>query len=60
MLNKLRSDARGATIIEYALIASLIAVVAIAAMKAVGNSVQTKMNSISQELNSANANGGTT
>lgn len=50
MLNKLRSGTKGATIIEYALIASLIAVVAIAAMKAVGNSVQAKMNNVSQVL----------
>ena len=52
MLNKFRKDAKGATIIEYALIASLIAVVAIAAMNAIGTSVKNKMNMVAEELNS--------
>ena len=50
MLKKLH---KGATMIEYALIASLIAVVAITVMKSVGTSIKNKMSSVSEELNSA-------
>ena len=51
MLNKFRRDTKGATIIEYALIASLIAVVAIAAMNKIGGAVKSKMNAVATELN---------
>jgi len=50
MLKKLH---KGATMIEYALIASLIAVVAITVMKNVGTSIKTKMSSVSTELDAA-------
>ncbi|MDR1362288.1 MAG: Flp family type IVb pilin [Holosporaceae bacterium] len=44
------NDSAGATAIEYALIASLIAVVAIAGMRVVGNKILTKLNSISDNM----------
>lgn len=47
MLKKLN---KGATMIEYALIASLIAVVAITVMKNVGIGIQTKMGKVQEEL----------
>lgn len=50
MLKKLN---KGATMIEYALIASLIAVVAITVMKNVGTSIKNKMTAVSTELDSA-------
>ncbi|GHT90902.1 hypothetical protein FACS1894122_02280 [Alphaproteobacteria bacterium] len=42
---------KGATAIEYALIASLIAIVAITAMKSIGNRMSTKLNQIADNLN---------
>ncbi|MDR2268455.1 MAG: Flp family type IVb pilin [Holosporaceae bacterium] len=42
----------GATAIEYALIASLIAVVAIAGMKLVGGKILAKLNVVSNEMGS--------
>ena len=50
MLIKLLKDSKGATAIEYALIASLIAVVAISGMKAIGNKVGYQLNHISDIL----------
>lgn len=50
MLKKLRSS-KGATIIEYALIASLVAVVAIAGMRTLGNKINHKMQEITANLN---------
>lgn len=44
---------KGATMIEYALIASLIAVVAIGVMKSVGESIKTKMAAVQTELDNA-------
>jgi pilus assembly protein Flp/PilA len=46
-------DRRGATAIEYALVASLIAVAAITAFKNVGNSSATTFNNVEGELGSA-------
>ncbi|MFA5123048.1 Flp family type IVb pilin [Zavarzinia sp.] len=46
-----RSSERGATAIEYALIAALIAVAAIAAMQLVGNGVSNTFNSVADKLN---------
>lgn len=40
----------GATAIEYALIASLISIAAIGAMKGLGNSVDTMFNNVSNHL----------
>ncbi|MDR2107402.1 MAG: Flp family type IVb pilin [Holosporaceae bacterium] len=43
---------------EYALIASLIAVVAIAGMKLIGNTINNKMYTISDSLDDASEKGG--
>ncbi|MDR0968518.1 MAG: Flp family type IVb pilin [Holosporaceae bacterium] len=56
MLKKLRrflKESKGATAIEYALIASLIAVVCIAGMKILGNSISKKLNDIGDHLEKA-------
>lgn len=44
----LKKDSKGTTAIEYALIASLIAVVAITGMKLIGNKISEKFNQISE------------
>ncbi|MDR0555748.1 MAG: Flp family type IVb pilin [Holosporaceae bacterium] len=41
---------KGATAIEYALIASLIAVVAIAAMKSIGQKIAQNLNNVADNL----------
>lgn len=51
----LRKDSKGATAIEYALIASLIAVVAIAGMKVVGNKILGQLNNIASNIDAAAA-----
>jgi len=48
-------DEQGATAIEYGLIAALIAVAAITALTAVGNSLEGTFNKVSGDLNTANA-----
>ncbi|AOL94641.1 Flp family type IVb pilin [Porphyrobacter sp. LM 6] len=48
-------DEQGATAIEYGLIAALIAVAAITAMTALGNSLEGTFTTVSTELNTANA-----
>jgi pilus assembly protein Flp/PilA len=53
--NQLKKDRRGATAIEYGLIAALIAVAAITAMKGIGSSLNTTFNKASSELNTASA-----
>lgn len=53
LLTKLRSDEKGATVIEYALIAALVAVVAIAGFRLVGNNVGSKMNAIGSAVGTA-------
>lgn len=53
ILVKLLRDRRGATAIEYALVASLIAVAAITAFKNLGTSVNTTFNNVNGELSSA-------
>ena len=47
---KLIRDNKGATAIEYGLIAALIAVAAIAAMQGVGTKLGTTFNNVSNEL----------
>lgn len=47
------ADNKGATAIEYGLIAALIAVAAIAAMQGLGSSLQTTFNSTSSTMTSA-------
>lgn len=46
---------KAATAIEYGLIAALIAVAGIAAMRSVGTSVSTTFNKVNTELETANA-----
>ena len=48
-------DESGATAIEYGLIAALIAVAIIASLQAVGNSLSTTFNTVSTDLDTANA-----
>lgn len=43
-------NSRGATAIEYGLIAALIAVAAVAAMNGVGNKVKTTFNNVSSNM----------
>ena len=47
---KLINDSRGATAIEYGLIAALIAVAAIAAMQSIGTKLGSTFNNVSNEL----------
>ena len=54
LFNLLR-DKRGATAIEYSLIAALIAVGAITTMKGLGNQMRTTFNTTSSSMSSANA-----
>ena len=48
---KLLKNAKGATAIEYGLIAALIAVAAIGAMTSVGSKLNTTFNNVSNSLN---------
>ena len=48
---KLLRDSRGATAIEYGLIAALIAVAAITAMTSVGSKLGSTFNNVSSNLN---------
>jgi pilus assembly protein Flp/PilA len=50
---KLRKAEKGATAIEYGLIAALIAVAAIGAMGALGNSISNTMSNASTAMNNA-------
>ena len=54
IFNKMFKNEKGATAIEYGLIAALIAVAAIGALSAVGGSLKTTFNGVSTKLNSAN------
>ncbi len=56
--SKLLRDEAGATAIEYGLIAALIAVAAIGAMGALGTQLSTTFNTVSTNLQTANAGGG--
>ena len=49
-LIKLLRDSKGATAIEYGLIAALIAVAAIAALQSVGTKLSSTFNNVSNEL----------
>ncbi len=48
--NKMIRDTKGATAIEYGLIAALIAVAAIAAMQSIGTKLGTTFNNVSNQL----------
>ena len=49
-IRKLVRSSKGATAIEYGLIAALIAVAAIAAMQGVGSSLKTTFNNVSSSM----------
>jgi pilus assembly protein Flp/PilA len=49
-MKKLLSSRRGATAIEYGLIAALIAVAAIGAMQGLGNQLKTTFNTVSSGM----------
>jgi pilus assembly protein Flp/PilA len=53
---KLRKEEKGATAIEYGLIAALIAVVIIAALQLTGNSLKAVFNNVGSTLSSTVAN----
>jgi pilus assembly protein Flp/PilA len=55
LFTKLLRDEQGATAIEYGLIAALIAVAAITAMQSLGSELNTTFNTVSGELQTANA-----
>lgn len=54
LFTKLYKDESGATAIEYGLIAALIAVAAILAMRALGDGLTKTFNKVTGELNSTN------
>ena len=54
-IHRLLANVRGATAIEYGLIAALIAVAAIAAMQGLGNSLKGSFNSTSSSMAVASA-----
>jgi pilus assembly protein Flp/PilA len=58
ILNKLRNDKKGATAIEYGLIAALIAVVIIVALQTVGNNISQTFSNIGSAVEDANSKGG--
>ncbi len=55
IFDELCSDTRGATAIEYGLIAALVAVASITAMKGLGNQLKTTFNTTSSQMSTANA-----
>ena len=54
-LKLIKNDDKGATAIEYGLIAALIAVAAITALTSVGNQLSTTFNKVDTKLVAANA-----
>lgn len=54
-IRKLFKNAKGATAIEYGLIAALIAVAAIAAMTTVGGELTSTFNGVATDLQGANS-----
>ena len=57
-LKTIFNDESGATAIEYGLIAALVSVAAIAALTAMGTSLETMFNRVSNELSGAVNNSG--
>ncbi len=53
ILKKIRKDDSGATAIEYGLIAALVSVAAIGALTAMGNSLETMFQAVSDSLTTA-------
>jgi len=58
IIRELLKDESGATAIEYGLIAALVSVAAIAALTAMGSSLETMFNRVSGELSNAVTNSG--
>lgn len=56
-LSKLNKSEKGATVIEYALIAALIAIAAIAALRNVGQGVDATLTKVSEALPAAGGGG---
>lgn len=54
----LRTDRRGVTMLEYGLIAALIAVVCIAGVKVLGTDLNTTFNTVASSVNGATGTGG--
>ncbi len=54
-IRKMIKDNKGATAIEYGLIAALIAVAAITAMQGLGNNLKTTFNSAATNMSAASA-----
>lgn len=52
LMSRLHHDQEGATVIEYALIAALVAVVAIAGFKVLGTNVASKMSAVASSIGS--------
>lgn len=50
---RLLDDEQGATAIEYALIAVLVAIAAIVGMRSIGNEINTTFNSVGSDLKGA-------
>ncbi len=57
-IRKLMKNEKGATAIEYGLIAALIAVAAITAMNSLGSSIQGTFNKASSQMNTGITGGG--
>ncbi len=55
LIRKIFKDKKGATAIEYGLIAALIAVAAIAAMQGLGSSLSTTFNNVSTSMTGGSA-----
>jgi pilus assembly protein Flp/PilA len=51
IFRKMLKNEKGATAIEYGLIAALIAVAAVSAMGALGNTLSTTFNNVSDKMN---------
>lgn len=58
IIRELLKDESGATAIEYGLIAALVSVAAIAALTAMGSSLEQMFNKVSGELSNAVSSGG--
>ena len=50
LMSKLRRDEKGATVIEYALIAALVSIAAIVAFQTLGKNVSSTMNNVSSHM----------
>lgn len=50
LMDRLHRDQDGATVIEYALIAALVAVVAIAGFRMLGTNVSSKMSAVASSI----------